>query len=110
MQPCPSPDQLRQILAEQLSVHDGALLAAHLEACPRCQQALEELTDYRGVTLVAGSFPPRSPRDVGEEAWRFLDRLKAHELSRTVRPDDAGIHQPPHPDDPHAADLPDVPG
>jgi WD40 repeat protein len=44
MTACPSRAQLHRLLAEQLPEEEEAELASHLEACPVCQQVLEELT------------------------------------------------------------------
>src|SRR5438445_3636324 len=108
MQPCPSLDQLRQLLAEQLSECVGAPLAAHLEVCDRCQQLLEQLTDCRDTPRIGEAPPPQSLSDVNEEARAFLDRLKASDPVPTVRSEKAGSQQPAQPGDPPDPRLPDV--
>ena len=44
---CPSDEHLASLLDERLDAEDTAAIGAHLEACARCQQALEELTYER---------------------------------------------------------------
>jgi hypothetical protein len=41
---CPPRDQLQRLLDEQLDPADAERLLAHVDDCPVCQQALEELT------------------------------------------------------------------
>ena len=38
---CPNPDQLRSLLAGELSEKDEASLVAHLDICPRCRDLLD---------------------------------------------------------------------
>jgi serine/threonine protein kinase len=45
MSPCPSREQFRQLLSEQLSDDLRALIERHVEACARCQQTLARLSD-----------------------------------------------------------------
>src|SRR5271165_7488686 len=44
MQPCPTREQLEQLLAQDLGEADRAALEGHVEKCASCQRALEELT------------------------------------------------------------------
>jgi serine/threonine protein kinase len=57
MNACPSSEQLRQLLAEQLSDADRDGVEAHVEGCPACQATLEELT---------GALTPGGRRPEGE--------------------------------------------
>jgi anti-sigma factor RsiW len=41
---CPSPEQLRDLLADRLSGPEAEAVEAHLEACAACQHTLERLT------------------------------------------------------------------
>jgi serine/threonine-protein kinase len=41
---CPEPEQLEQLLADGLTGPEAEGVEAHVEACARCQQALERLT------------------------------------------------------------------
>jgi hypothetical protein len=51
MNRCPDVDQLRRLLADQLSGLEAKTIEAHLEGCSGCRQALERLTaDSRQVT------------------------------------------------------------
>jgi serine/threonine protein kinase len=44
MHACPSPEQLQQLLAQQLPPAARAALETHVEACATCQAGLEDLT------------------------------------------------------------------
>jgi hypothetical protein len=44
MNSCPSSEQLRQLLAEQLPDAQPDAIESHVEGCPACQQLLAELT------------------------------------------------------------------
>src|SRR4051794_32870814 len=66
MTPCPSADDLRRWLADQLAPPEAGHIEAHLEGCRACQQALEQLT--------AGPAGPVPPLPGGTD---FLRRLQA---------------------------------
>ena len=55
---CPSPDQLRRLLADQLGESQEDSIGDHVEECPHCQESLERLTDAEirpgGVSPLAG--------------------------------------------------------
>ena len=61
MTTCPSRAQLDRLLAEGLPEDEEERLASHLEACPVCQQILEELTatgvlgDSQATPLAVGA-------------------------------------------------------
>jgi len=75
MNACPSPDQLRLLLAEQLCDEERADVEAHLEGCPACQATLAELAG--GASDAATGLPSRSRRAVRfEPASEFLHHLK----------------------------------
>ena len=40
MNPCPSPERLRDLLADRLRGTEADAVEAHVEACAACQQAL----------------------------------------------------------------------
>ena len=42
---CPSPDQLRRLLADQLGAIQENTIGEHVEDCPLCQDSLERLTE-----------------------------------------------------------------
>src|SRR5271170_7251609 len=69
---CPALEQLRHLLAEQLTEAEQATLESHLETCAACQQALEELTP---VSERWQHPKRRLPQGSGEAA--FLHRLAA---------------------------------
>src|SRR5262245_10109796 len=64
MTACPSRAQLARLLAERLPEEEEDELASHLEACPVCQQVLEELTaapvlgDSQATTFTVGVSKP----------------------------------------------------
>jgi tetratricopeptide (TPR) repeat protein len=45
MSPCPSREQLRRLLAEQLADAELRAVETHVETCPACQQTLARLSD-----------------------------------------------------------------
>ena len=47
MTPCPRDHQLAGLLNEQLEGVDEAQVVAHVDACPRCEARLAELTGGR---------------------------------------------------------------
>src|SRR5689334_15753096 len=70
MIPCPSPEQLHQLLSEQLSGPEHDRVESHVEVCRACQQALEEMND----TVPAGGRQPPESGEAGSAAG-FLRRL-----------------------------------
>lgn len=44
MDHCPTADQLRRFLADELSASEASAVEAHLEECASCQQTLDQLT------------------------------------------------------------------
>ena len=75
MSDCPSADQLGQLLAEELSPQEHAVVAAHVDRCPRCQQILETLTDT--VLVPAAVHEEQQAEQPGPP---FLHRLMAAPL------------------------------
>ncbi|HZY88953.1 MAG TPA: hypothetical protein VFE78_29275, partial [Gemmataceae bacterium] len=74
MDRCPTPEQLEQLLEERLAGADRDGVAAHVGACPRCQQALERLTgDTASVGSAAGTHEAAAA--AGPES-AFFSRLK----------------------------------
>ncbi len=45
LEACPSPDQLRRLLFDELGVIQENTIGDHVERCIRCQESLERLTD-----------------------------------------------------------------
>jgi WD40 repeat protein len=68
MSPCPSADQLRQFLAEQLGETTWRAVEAHVEGCLPCQEAVAQLLEGTTVRLPrpehspAGDLPPADVR------------------------------------------------
>jgi serine/threonine protein kinase len=69
MTPCPTPQQLREVLANHPSGPDEQAVTSHVEACPRCQAALEHLT--RAVPA-----PDSAPPPLGGPRPDFLEGLQ----------------------------------
>src|SRR5947209_7369749 len=69
MSNCPCPEQLQRWLADQLGSPLEQAVAAHVETCPNCQQALERLT---GAAAARNGPEARSGRESGAD---FLCRL-----------------------------------
>jgi hypothetical protein len=75
MSPCPSPERLRRLLAEELDDAERDPLESHVEGCAACQEALEELSRalvHEGERTQGGE---RS-RSRHEPGSAFLRRLK----------------------------------
>ena len=68
MNPCPTLETLQQMLAEELPHPDGETVAAHVEECARCQEALESW-------LGEEKFPEAERRTIPEPLGRFLGQL-----------------------------------
>src|SRR5262249_40544719 len=70
MTACPPAEQLRRLLADDVTGPEYAALEAHIEACPVCQAALELL----GAANRDAARPPPDPESLADLG--FLDRLK----------------------------------
>jgi hypothetical protein len=66
---CPSREQLRQLLAQQLGAAEGAALEAHVEGCAACQDSLARLSDEEEIGA------PLPPTGVAESEADFVRRL-----------------------------------
>jgi serine/threonine-protein kinase len=64
---CPSSDLLRLLLADRLAGAEAEAVEAHVETCPSCQQALEQLT---------GNADVRTGVRVDDAGADFLARLE----------------------------------
>ena len=70
---CPSREQLRQLLAQQLAAAEGAALEAHVEGCAACQDSLARLSDEEDTSAP----PPPSALPARTETARSDRRLAA---------------------------------
>jgi serine/threonine-protein kinase len=70
MNRCPGPEQLRQLLADELPDPDPDAVEAHVQTCAGCQQALEQLT-HSPDALVG-----RGPVSCGHSGADFLHQLE----------------------------------
>jgi WD40 repeat protein/predicted Ser/Thr protein kinase len=77
MSKCPAGEVLALLLAEQLGGPDAEQVELHVEVCPRCQAALDELSSE-------SRSDPQTPAPGVEPRSEFLRRL------RQVRPDADG--------------------
>ncbi|MHC5539011.1 WD40 repeat domain-containing serine/threonine protein kinase, partial [Singulisphaera rosea] len=87
IQACPTPDQLRRLLADQLGEAQDTSIGDHVERCAQCQQSLERLTasDFRPDSQLAASGVATAPVDVDQV---FLHELKQElplEVSAGIR-------------------------
>src|SRR5262245_24728135 len=84
MNSCPSREELRRLLAEELNGTELAAIQRHVNGCPSCQQSLEILS-RPAAEVAAMRRSPVSPRnrfsDTGDSALTprqdFLERLMA---------------------------------
>jgi serine/threonine protein kinase/WD40 repeat protein/Tfp pilus assembly protein PilF len=87
VEPCPSSEELRHWLAEQLKSPEGERIEAHLESCAPCQHTLEHLTgsiEFRtdktpavgtyGRALSHSPMPATLNADSDEDFLRRLER------------------------------------
>jgi serine/threonine protein kinase len=99
MSPCPPPEQLEQLLAENLTDPDHTTVEAHVESCAACQERLHLLV---GNPLTAVS--PRGPRhraeSVPEPDDEFLRRLRQTPLPHLMAARDRTSSRPPAPQAP----------
>jgi serine/threonine protein kinase len=61
MNPCPSPDWLARLLAEELPPTDRSVVEAHVQQCQTCQQALEALTHDAQIHSAGSAEPATAP-------------------------------------------------
>jgi serine/threonine-protein kinase len=89
---CPSRIDLQNLLAHQLSPEQERPLLAHVETCPACQQALEELTAdcAGGSASAAGAGPSEVPSPADDSFWRGLKAAAPHWIP-TVSPGPTGV-------------------
>jgi serine/threonine-protein kinase len=89
MTPCPARAELLDLLADRLPAEQERPVMAHLETCPACQAALEELTascapDHR----TGDGEPPREPLSQTGSFWREL-KAAVPVRDSTLRPGSA---------------------
>jgi serine/threonine protein kinase len=71
MSPCATPNELEQFLVDGLDRQASEHIAAHLEECTACQQALEQITGAGDTNRRSSSAPTRDERDA-----RLIECLK----------------------------------
>jgi WD40 repeat protein/serine/threonine protein kinase len=105
--PCPSHEQLRRLVADQLRPADEAVVAAHVQQCGHCQSLLEELTANSAIgkdklSGLSGE-PDRPPATGPEPSAVFLEHLKGSLLQQArSAPGREARHGPPEPGSPPA--------
>jgi WD40 repeat protein/tRNA A-37 threonylcarbamoyl transferase component Bud32 len=82
---CPSPEQLRRLLAEELAAHQDHSIGEHVEECPHCQDSLEQLT-AADVGIALSNAEPGAGFD-GDLDSEFLLALKSEPPSDVLRPE-----------------------
>jgi hypothetical protein len=87
MGPCATPQQFEGLVNDQLEESERATIAAHLEHCAACQQALERLTGETNRQAVPA--PDGSPTEAQLESLGSLEdrgplREAAGDAARTV--------------------------
>jgi tetratricopeptide (TPR) repeat protein len=99
MDPCPSSDQLRQLLDGDLPQPTVTLLSNHVAVCPPCQGLLEGLcedSELRGWRV-----PDNGPSAM-DSTGPGLDRLLQRVRDVGILPTRSGYDTPPPPDGPPA--------
>lgn len=106
MKPCPTAQELEQLLDEQLSDDRHQEVAGHIVSCPSCQATLEHLTvpsvAARSASLSAARQRREDASAMPEAAASFLTHLKAFPPSSNSRTPSPGNTE-------HAASLPEPP-
>jgi serine/threonine protein kinase/regulation of enolase protein 1 (concanavalin A-like superfamily) len=87
---CPGPDELRQLLDDELPAEAQRAVQAHLEGCPLCQQALERLAAAgpswdRAARHLADPGEPTDPALQG-----VVQRLQATDIMPGTPPSQVG--------------------
>jgi WD40 repeat protein len=108
MNDCPSAQQLKQLLAEQLSEPEKGEVEMHLEGCPACQGLLERLADDTTLDEARNLAWGRAEDPSGADL-AFLDGLKQVPLWARARNSGGGA-QPAAAPLPGTASVPTVRG
>jgi hypothetical protein len=114
MTPCPSPELLQRLVADQLSAAAEAAANAHVEDCLHCQQLLEAWTALAATDVPApasaqpgpGAVPGAANR-TGEEA---LGEAELRRLQHLLEPEAPARATEPTSAAPVPPDWPVVPG
>src|SRR5262245_41617639 len=87
---CPDPARLRGLLDGRLSSDEQADLTAHLDGCPDCQRALEDLA--AGSSSWPDSVRHREGGRPGPDSayWAALKGLQRDVTATVAAPDDTG--------------------
>jgi hypothetical protein len=100
--PCWSSEILRAFLGGRLTSEDEAQISAHVQECPRCEQALETLADDPAARAIAQRWRDTSLECDGQleelarrvEAATLLDHLSTMD-ARTAELDELPKADPP---------------
>jgi anti-sigma factor RsiW len=80
MKPCPSAQELEQLLDEELSDAQQEALAKHVASCPSCQTTLYRLTEgadsLPSVARSGGSDHGKGAAEIPDSQAAFLAHLK----------------------------------
>jgi len=108
MSPCPSRQQLRQMLAGELAAAVEQGVASHVETCVPCQRLLEELTVVSKDPLVDRPLARRL--STGRSRQKLSDH-QLHRLRDLLPPDSStSAAEESSPNPPGKADWPNIPG
>ena len=80
MKPCPSAQELEQLLDEELEDAQQEALAKHVGSCPSCQTTLERLTEVAdslpSVARSGGNDHGKGEAEIPDSQAAFLAHLK----------------------------------
>jgi hypothetical protein len=77
MSHCPSLEELRQLLADELDAARRQAVEAHVETCSACQEALARLSNG-GEEAQTPRLPASSSTPLPASEVDFIERLKEH--------------------------------
>jgi hypothetical protein len=115
MTPCPSPELLQRLLADQLSAAEEADANAHVEDCPHCQQFMEAWTTLAATDAAAPSSARPDPEGAGPGATNrtgeeAIGGAELRRLRSLLDPETPASATEPAAALPVPADWPVVPG
>jgi serine/threonine protein kinase/tetratricopeptide (TPR) repeat protein len=92
--PCPSTEDLRRFLGEQLGTTLHTHLSSHIDTCSSCQQALEALTQGNAYDLPGLGENPCAPTETCDQIGTATSPNPAQVCESRTRRDDATLEQP----------------
>ena len=92
MTPCPTLNQLSQLLADTLLGTERTSIESHLDECSRCQQALESLARGDANSIIPGGSP--RPHEFHPDFQPSLVNRIEEQLQNTPQPNDTDSRSP----------------